>query len=74
MTLPVKPLTQRVELNSFYTDGERLAEVWVVNPLGYVTLKDCATGEEIGRGIDAFRRDWWLVRDAAGSTQEDERG
>lgn len=60
--LTQRPLTQRVEVGAFYTNGERLGEVDQVNPLGYVTLRDVATGAEIGKGIDAFRRSWWLVR------------
>jgi hypothetical protein len=59
--------TQRVKVGAFYTDGQRLAEVIEVNALGYVCLRDAATGERIGCGIDAFRRRWWIARSPAPS-------
>jgi hypothetical protein len=64
-TLPLdvaRAYTQRVEVGAYYTDGERLAEVTRVYPLGHVQMRDAATGEHIGTGIGAFRRAWWRVR------------
>lgn len=66
--MPTLPLdialayTQRVAVGAYYTDGARLAEVTRVYPLGHVQLRDAATGDHIGAGIGAFRRDWWRVR------------
>lgn len=57
-----RALTQRVEVGAYYTDGQRLAEVTRVYPLGHVQMRDSRTGEPLGAGIDAFRRYWWLVR------------
>lgn len=54
--------TQRVQLGAYYTDGQDLWEVVEVGPLGTVTLRcaHCKTGRMLG--IDAFRRQFWLVR------------
>jgi hypothetical protein len=49
-------------VGAYYTDGARLAEVTRVYPLGHVQMRDAATGDHIGAGIGAFRRDWWRVR------------
>lgn len=56
--------TQRVEVGAYYTDGHYLAEVTEVNPLGYIHMTDVRTNDALGAGIDAFRRRWWLVREA----------
>lgn len=60
-----RPLTQRVEVGSYYTDGEYLVEVVAVNELGTVDLRDAHIGHEVAIGIDAFRRRYWLVKAAA---------
>lgn len=60
----VHPLTERVEVGAYYTDGQRLAEVTRVYPLGHIQLRDARTGDVVGVGIDAFRRCWWLVKEA----------
>ena len=56
-------LTARVKVGSYYTDGRCLCEVYKKAELGHIMLRDCATGEIFGYGIDAFRACWWLVRD-----------
>jgi hypothetical protein len=63
----VMAYTRRVEVGSYYTDGRRLGEVTQVSPLGHVQMRDAATGELIGHGIEGFRRHWWLVRASAGA-------
>jgi hypothetical protein len=55
-------LTQRVTVGAYYTNGQALAEVTRVSPLGHVQLRDCVTNEPFGHGIVAFRRQWWRVR------------
>lgn len=57
----MNPLTQRVKVGAYYTDGANLAEVRRVYPLGHIQLIDCSTEEIVGFGIDAFRRRWWLA-------------
>jgi hypothetical protein len=73
-----KLLTQRVQVGAYYSDGERLVEVAKVYELGYVILRDVRVAESwegdpciayTGCGIDAFRREWWLVRGPAGSEE-----
>lgn len=54
--------TQRVEVGAFYSDGERLVEVAEVHDLGYITVHDAMNDDTFGRGISAFRREFWLVR------------
>ena len=64
-TLPLdiaRAYTQRVEVGAYYTNGARLAEVTRVYSLGHVQMRDAMTGDHIGAGIGAFRRDWWRVR------------
>lgn len=68
-----KRLTARVRLWAYYTDGRRLAEVVKVYELGHIILRDVRVTDTwegdpfvcfISVGIDGFRRDWWLVREA----------
>lgn len=66
MTALQRPLTQRVRLGAYYTNGEYLAEVVEVHPLGSVSLACCERDlPPVTVGIDAFRRRWWLVREAS---------
>lgn len=57
-------LTQRVHEGAIYTDGLRIAEVTKVYDIGYVVMRDSSTEHNLGFGIDAFRREWWLVKSA----------
>lgn len=54
--------TQRIKPDSYYTDGERLVEIYRVYPLGHVHMRDVRTNEILGASIAVFRRDWWLVK------------
>jgi hypothetical protein len=69
-----KALTKRVQVGAYYGNGERLVEVVRVYALGYVVLRDVRVSEAwvgdpcigySGFGIDAFRREWWLVKGPA---------
>jgi hypothetical protein len=73
-----KALTRRVQVGAYYGNGERLAEVVKVYELGYVLLRDVRVAEGwqgdpsigySGFSIDAFRREWWLVK-GPGDTEE----
>ena len=66
-----KALTRRIQVGAYYGNGERLAEVVKVYELGYVLLRDVRVAESwrgdpsigySGFSIDAFRREWWLVK------------
>lgn len=71
--------TQRVKVGAIYTDGDQIWEVIDVNPLGHVSLRSDDRHPEPGRvahtqlaglGIDAFRRQFWLVRAALNEGSE----
>ena len=73
-----KALTRRVQVGAYYGNGRRLAEVVKVYALGYVLLRDVRVAESwdgdpgvaySGFGIDAFRREWWLVKGPADTEQ-----
>lgn len=56
------PLTQRVDVGAYYTDGAELWEVVHVAQVGAIDLRSSADGRERSVGIDAFRRGFWLAR------------
>lgn len=62
-----KVLTRRVKVGAYYSDGARLAEVVKVYELGHIILRDVSPQWDdnpyLGCSIDAFRREWWLVRE-----------
>ncbi|HEX5979895.1 MAG TPA: hypothetical protein VFY52_02290 [Thermoleophilaceae bacterium] len=73
-----RALTRRVQVGAYYGNGERLAEVVKVYELGYVLLRDVRVADGwsgdpsigySGFSIDAFRREWWLVK-APSDTEE----
>lgn len=57
-----RALTRRVHIGALYTNGRDHAEVVKTDALGHIHLRDLRTGQRFGRGIHAFRRDWWRVR------------
>ena len=56
---------QRVSVGAYYTDGAGLWRVTDTHPLGTVYLEDAATGRPRTVGIAAFRRQFWIVKEAA---------
>jgi hypothetical protein len=56
------PYVQRVHIGALYTNGHDLWEVLEVNDLGTVTLRGDRSKTAKTLGIDAFRRQFWLVR------------
>jgi hypothetical protein len=57
-----RPLTQRVEVDTYYTDGTDLWRVVEVCALGSVDLVNESNGASRTMGIDAFRRKLWRVK------------
>lgn len=56
---------QRIELDSYYTDGHTLWRVVATHPLGTVDLENADDGSPRIMGISAFRRQLWLAKGAA---------
>lgn len=52
----------RIVVDSYYTDGKRLAEIVDVTQTGYVHMRDCHSEAMIGRALGEFRSCWWLVK------------
>lgn len=58
------PYTQRVKIGAIYTDGADYFAITDVHCLGTVSLENEALDEGRTLGIDAFRRRYWLVKEA----------